>query len=856
MRCVNVKIIKYAVCMLLLSGGIMAQAAVESVQDASLNVDTDLYYTEGRAAFDDGLFALAQKKFELYLAAEKKKQTDTRFFEVASLLVESLHRQQKYDEIIKFADSVAGKWKKYGRSDEILYWKAAAYCGADEYGKADKTIRKFNKKYEKSKYAGKILRVQAWCAIKSGDKDDAVKYFSKFSKKYAADSDNELNLLEWGKLLLDMNKPEKARIPLLKLTQSPATNSVVNYGSYFLAKSYIQDGKWKEAEKVLTGMTNNIALNKGLLTHIWYDLAIVQDELGRNYDAAISLQKAIDTAVNPEDKYKEHLRLGFLYLKNSEFEKGVPLLKSIIANNINHPESEKMQLILASTLMNAGKYEEATKEYQNYLETYTNKQGDAEAYFGKGMGLLKLNRNAEAADAFTKAYGLFTNKLDKAKCLYKSGDAYFANEQFMLASKAYERLLKEYPEINFRAEILFQLGECNIQLNKPEKAEKYFREIADKYEGDAIAEEALLKIASAKSKRQEWNSAIAVFDELMHKYPKGAFFVNALYGKAMAEYRMFRFKDALAALNSIVTDFPDSSFVEQSYYQRGMCYYWMGQDKKAEEICISFLKKYPQSPFVPDVLFWLGKFYFNYGDFAKAESRLLEYADKYSKLPLADDALYWAGIAASKNKEYVKAIDIFSRLLKDYPDSDKKALSRFAQANALSMIDKSSAAILLYDEIINKYPDSGLVQAAWGRKGDCQFTLGSDDPERYNESIESYKVVANDAESDLDLVMQAEYKIGRSLEKSGKTDEAFEQYYDKVILRYFEDEKKGIHHNEACKMWFSLAAFNAVDILVAKNDYRRAVTILNRVIGADVGYDRVAGERIKKIKSEHWWLFY
>ena len=342
----------------------------------------------------------------------------------------------------------------------------------------------------------------------------------------------------------------------------------------------------------------------------------------------------------------------------------------------------------------------------------------------------------------------------------------------------------------------------------------------------------------------------------MDKYPETSFYPDALYGKAMANYRMFHFNAALKSLNKIITDFPDSSFAEQAYFQRGICLYWLGQDDKAVQICNDFLKKYPDSAYVPDVLFWLGKYYYNHGDFEEAGKRMSLFAEKYKDLPLADEALYRAALSAFKRKEYMAAIDLVNRLVKDYPKSRQLANARFLQAEALSFIDKPSAAILVFDEIIKEYPDSDLVAAAWGRKGDCQFILGSDNPKRYKESIESYKIAANTSGADLALIMQAEYKIGRSLEKLGRIDDAYEQYYTKVIIRYINDRNKGVEQNEACRMWFVRAALDAADILEEKKDWRQAVKVLGRIVDAGVDTENIARSRIKKIKTEQWWQFY
>ena len=197
-------------------------------------------------------------------------------------------------------------------------------------------------------------------------------------------------------------------------------------------------------------------------------------------------------------------------------------------------------------------------------------------------------------------------------------------------------------------------------------------------------------------------------------------------------------------------------------------------------------------------------------------------------------------------------------MAKEYPHSEKMAEARFAQADALCELADFSAAILICDEIINKYPESEWVIPAWGRKGDCQFGMGTENPKRYGESIESYRVVAdsstNNPNATLDLVLKAEYQIGACLEKLGKTDAAFDAYY-KVVIRYLDEREKGAWPSEAAKAWFTRAAEKAANIMKAKQNWRSTVAILERVVKAGVPAAADAGDQIRKIKADHWWLF-
>jgi tetratricopeptide (TPR) repeat protein len=163
-----------------------------------------------------------------------------------------------------------------------------------------------------------------------------------------------------------------------------------------------------------------------------------------------------------------------------------------------------------------------------------------------------------------------------------------------------------------------------------------------------------------------------------------------------------------------------------------------------------------------------------------------------------------------------------------------------------------SRAIVVFDELIAKFPGNPLVGAAWGRKGDCQFTLGASDPKRYNEAMQSYRSFAKSPGSAFDLELQAEFKIGRCLDKLGRKAEAFEQYYTRVVAGYLDHGGVSREVSAAAAVWFTKAAFAAADILEADKNWRRAVRVLERVVNARVPAARDAQERIDRIRSEHW----
>jgi tetratricopeptide (TPR) repeat protein len=251
----------------------------------------------------------------------------------------------------------------------------------------------------------------------------------------------------------------------------------------------------------------------------------------------------------------------------------------------------------------------------------------------------------------------------------------------------------------------------------------------------------------------------------------------------------------------------------------------------------------------------VASFLFNSDRFAEAEARYMKFVEAFPQDPLCDEALLRAGMSAARQRQFVRANEIFGKLATDYPESGRLAESRFKQGEALLELGEFGAAILAFDEVINKFSDSELVAQAWGRKGDCQFMLGATEPARFEESLVSYRVVTQIPNVPLASVLEAEYKMGRCLQKQGQDEAALNQYYGRVMIPFLDTQASGKAMTESAKLWFVRAVQKATAYLEAQQQWRQMSRVLEHVAAAGVSISEEAGKRAQQIRQEHWWDF-
>ncbi|MCK5849660.1 MAG: tetratricopeptide repeat protein, partial [Kiritimatiellae bacterium] len=740
--------------------------------------NSKMLLTEGRAAFEDQLYVVAQQRFEVYLQ-NAGNMPDTEKTIVIELLARAMCQQGKFSDVIELFKSKK-KWQgKLFNSPMFRFWRALAYYEMGSFPQSLDELGKYGRNMKGSDYEGRAIRLFAWCLMKQGEIDDGLAAFAAFDAEHRDSLEGPANSLEWAQALVDAGQTKKAVEVFGRLTSLSTNIVAVQEGQYCFGQTLVSLKKLQKAEELFVAVAENKKANDDLRGLAWYSLAEVHADRTNMVVALQALSNGIERVTSPVLKMKGRLNQGRLLLKVGKVKEGIALLKVFIAKNPRDPLADDAQIKLAETLLDEGEFEEAADEFLHYLETFTNSIGRASACRGRGWGLLESGCYAEAATVFMKACDLFADAAEKEQCLFKAADASFANGQYRLARGRYQRLLDEYPDSALKPNVLLQLGESHARMDDYDASEKIFQQLMSLYPDNPMGEDAFLRIAAGKiqlaenaEKKGEWSrsselfeTAVEIFGTVIKTYTNGMFRADAMHGRGQVYYQMFEIKRALSDFDFIINNFPDSKILEHTHYMRGMCFYRMFREKEAMDIWKNFTARFPNSEWAPKVMFEVGKYEYNNNNYAKAEKLFLAFADKYKNDPLTYDALLWAGISAAKRKEYRHAVELFVGMIQKCPHGARiLPRARFEQAGALSSLGKYSAAIVIFDEIINKYPASDMVLRSWLRKGDCQFMLGGVDKRRYEEAIKSFRVVVNNSDAGFENVLEAEYKIGKCKE--------------------------------------------------------------------------------------------
>ena len=821
---------------LMLLVALLAFAPFASAQDAEKDAD----FIAGRAALEDGFYDVAADLLQKYIdgtIVKRKKANGSVFLFLA------WHKLGQDQKIIDWLNENAKLAVATRYEASYFYWYAQAHYALGQYDAALEYLKMFDARYSEDELKPYAVRLRALALRDTGRREEAEKLFRLFYETYPEREEMPDHLMDWSSLLLAMKQPDAAIDRLEELVRRFPDHEAAFRARLWLGQWELEKKRYDAAETWLTPLATNSGSPATLRADAWFGLAASSVARGALTNALMALSEAEVLSTNAERRVEARIDRARLLMQLNRLDEAVQVMDETVFTMASLPQAERAQLELSDLLRAQGRFALAVEAYQRYIESFSDPDGQRHALFSKSWCLWELKRYAEAATAFEKAYDNLRNPALREQALVKAADAYFMNGQYRLAGAAYEKALVEFARSPSRADVLMQAAESFARAKDTTNTVRVLTELVDTHGEKDIALAGQLRLARYHEELRAWPDALAAYNEFLVRFSASERYPEALLGRAMLRYRMGAYPEALADFERLMSEFAGTVWAERAYFMRGWCYYQMGDTQQAVSIGRSFLAKHPESTWTAEVTYWLAEHDYNTQNYGVAETNFAALAAFQSTNTLADDALYWAGRSAFEQKAFRRAIDYFGQLIRLYTNSPLIPESRFAQGDSLTEIGDFAGAILAYDEIIKKYPASPLFVRALGRIGDCQFTLGSDRIDRYQEAIASYRAALAHPQIAPALAVQAEYKLARTYERIGRTEEAVTHYLN-VVYGWLAGRGEGIPMDE---VWFVRAAFSAAALKEVASAWDDAAKIYQRVIDSGITAGGDAALRLERI---------
>ena len=392
-----------------------------------------------------------------------------------------------------------------------------------------------------------------------------------------------------------------------------------------------------------------------------------------------------------------------------------------------------------------------------------------------------------------------------------------------------------------------------------------------------------------------WQQNYARFREELSQFAT-QFQAPALIGQLRLEEGLVQARngqsDAMETLRAFLRDFPDHERKGEAQVALAELAFLRGQNREAETLLVAakndpsqpanseqaeylaifladkkqprdtseitrlardFISRHPGSALLSEVRMKLGQVYFAEEDYLKAQEQFESLAASDPKNIYAEMALFLAGQCGMRmiNTDALNhAVELFDKVAERKGPMETRA--RLQQALIKNKLGAEDDAVKIYDTIISS-PENGDPEvrlAALIGKGDNLCALAQEreasDPLRQRaleNAVQTYNQLITAKDAPPNWLNQAAYKKGKALAQLGRTDEAFAELHS-VVNRNTANARE--------TFWFAKAGFDAAALLEAKQDWKGAVSLYEKMTLVPGSHVAQAKQRVKTLRLEHF----
>ncbi len=781
-----------------LNGRALAYFFLEKYDDAVKDLEMALKeFPQSKGRLDTVYLLGLVKATQAVLAEQAKKEDEAkaRFGEATKL----------FQEVVNAGTDIPLKNEALFQMAEILY----------NQGKYDEALRDFREILPKEEVIklqdSKISIVMGELRASVGDQNKfkAIQRYLRNEQikrsQMGAKSDQYIDAALKSATIYNLKqKPDEARI-ILNHYMPYFTGSQIQSAQYQLVLSYSQQGLMPQAEKAKKDFFEKFGtVPEGDQFGLVFGYAYLNQ--GEFDKAAAAFKESLETYGEKHRSFAEMLAgQAMVFRTQGKLKEAADVFRDFLTKNATSPMAETVMFQLGTTEMELKEYDNAIKNYREYLQKYPEGQYRFDAQLQIARCLLEKAPNdpATGEEAIKELRDLLTkNPPPKTGSLayYFIGQTYEKAGKTEESVKAYSENVAKYPE-----ERTSQISAYQIALVY-QKAKKYpemiaaFEELIKKYPDSDLTPPAEMAIARHLENEKKYDEARAKYSEMVEKY-KGI-----PLGADAQERIFFTYFSKAQAMGNIITMTPDQRLVYKKIIEEGIA--------TAEKL----LELFPDSPRTGDALaniirakqtLTAGKL----DDGQDVNAYLEALATQFAAKPnLKAQILFTqAGLLQQEGKQK-EALAIFEKILTENPDVPLSADNLDRYGRALLAEGKVDEALKVYEGIMTGFANSprSLDKGVFGI-GLVYFTQ-----EKYDLADKQFEEMKTNYRWS-PLMGDAIYYSGMVKLKLGKFDEAIKIFESVAGSRGGSNEAKaraliGAGDAEAAKKDFNKALGNYVKV--------------------------------------------
>ncbi len=492
------------------------------------------------------------------------------------------------------------------------------------------------------------------------------------------------------------------------------------------------------------------------------------------YDSsAIAFELLKDRYPNNPVTRRVGTALGESYYQQGRFDEAIEALDAQMPF-LDEESKIKALFLMAEAHNYLGNYDEATKDYLQYINLTKGTDREAAAHYGLGwlynrqevfhwaaqsferaiIGDDELSRKAMYYEAVNhKLSGNYQRSMDTFQEFgerYKSGlwveEAYyewsisaFEGGNYGESIETLLTLIRNQENLKDPGKIYTMLGEAYFANNEFTGASRAFEEAEKVADIDpALRRQARFQKAWILFRNQAYEQAQPIFEAVYAEAPNTELGEEALFWSADSYYKLDQFSNAARRFKLFIDNYPENEMIGAARYSLGWCYFKTGEYDLAVGPLEDFLNNYNPPPIALfpydiDTRLRIGDAYYALGDYRNS---IRFYNQAIGAEPGGDYAMFQVANSYYRSNRTFEAVSNFRRMLRIYPFSRLREQAQYNIAYIYLNTSNYSQAVEEFQTVISRYPGTDWAARSQYNIGDAYYNAGE-----YGRAIDSYKKV-------------------------------------------------------------------------------------------------------------------
>lgn len=441
-------------------------------------------------------------------------------------------------------------------------------------------------------------------------------------------------------------------------------------------------------------------------------------------------------AVRAQDsKESSEFKLAIGLYNDGMYDLAAEQFKNFIDAYPSTAQGIEARFYLGSTLMKLQRYEEARITFQNFALTYVEHPKAAEAWMSVGDAFLGLHNEREAASAYERVKTFCPKSPLVPEALLKAGRLFRLIGERETAKKDFRSIIQDYPASGQVLDARLAIGEMYAEEGQTDLAEREARRVSESDASPAVKAAALFSIARLQTMMSLFDDAGATLTKVTTTYRKTPVALAAAFELGKLAMSAHSYASAAGQFEKVSSDAgADDSLRAEAFLGLGDAAMGRREYRAARQAYEKLIERLPRSSLVAEAHLRAAIASLDDGDGHPALAHTAAVLGEPSS-PLRRKAMILAARASTSLHQYGDAARSYLSFIEHYPDDQHQsevllALARLYEENSRDY----RKAMGVFDQILQKYPQSRESAEALMGVGRCQEALGD-----YDAAVKTYR---------------------------------------------------------------------------------------------------------------------